>query len=301
MKAKFDYNAELLTAASSSYFMLLFVDNLCNIDFSYFHPTRGLIGETWLASIELEGELDEQGMICDFGIVKQIIRQWLDKEIDHRLLVATQSACAKKVLMSQGRSKIQWQTTNGDNYSCHSPQSAIVCLDSENTDAQSLSTWCKQRLVDKLPGDIGNLNLRFTPEQIEGPLYHYSHGLKKHSGNCQRIAHGHRSKIEIWKNDNLNSELMAEWAKRWQDIYIGSSEDLTEEQTSNTHHSFAYRSAQGEFYLSIPKKKCTLIDTDSTVELLAQHIAQQLKSEHPNDHFKVKAYEGIGKGAIAKV
>ncbi|PCK03471.1 MAG: hypothetical protein COA42_20865 [Alteromonadaceae bacterium] len=281
--------------------MLLFIDNLCNIDFSYFHPTRGLVGETWLASIELEGELNEQGMICDFGIVKQVVRQWLDEEVDHRLLVATQSTCAKKVATSQDIVEIHWQTKSGESYLCNSPQSAIVSLDAESTDARSLSAWCKQRLKDKLPSDIGNLNLRFTPEQIVDPFYHYSHGLKKHSGNCQRIAHGHRSKIEIWKNDVLDTGLIAAWAERWQDIYIGSKEDLTKEQASGANYTFAYRSSQGEFYLSIPKGKCALIDTDSTVEFLAQHIAQQLKLEHPNDHFKVKAYEGIGKGAVAKI
>ena len=51
--------------------MHLFVDNLTNVDFSYLDADRGVVGETWLASIVLEGALDEQGMVCDFGIVKK--------------------------------------------------------------------------------------------------------------------------------------------------------------------------------------------------------------------------------------
>ncbi len=43
-----------------------------------------------------------------------------------------------------------------------------------------------------------------------------------------------------------------------------------------------------------------MIDSDTTVELLAVHIADTLKSEHPHSEIVVKAYEGIGKGAQVK-
>jgi adenine-specific DNA glycosylase len=43
-----------------------------------------------------------------------------------------------------------------------------------------------------------------------------------------------------------------------------------------------------------------MLDTDTTVELIAAHIADTLKSEFPEDEIRVKAYEGVGKGAIAK-
>ncbi|MFT5117183.1 MAG: 6-pyruvoyl-tetrahydropterin synthase, partial [Kiritimatiellia bacterium] len=71
--------------------MHLFVDNLTNVDFSYLDPNRGLVGETWLANIVLEGSLDEQGMVCDFGIVKKTVRDWLDTYIDHCLVVAAEA------------------------------------------------------------------------------------------------------------------------------------------------------------------------------------------------------------------
>ncbi|HPQ26375.1 MAG TPA: hypothetical protein PLY75_15680, partial [Gammaproteobacteria bacterium] len=61
---------------------------------------------------------------------------------------------------------------------------------------------------------------------------------------------------------------------------------------------FGYRSSQGSFGLTLPKIGCYLIDNDSTVENIAQHIADQLKAEHPNDRFKVYAFEGVDKGAI---
>ena len=72
--------------------MHLFVEKLVNIDFSYLDVTRGLVGETWWASTSLEGALDQQGMVCDFGTVKKVLREWLDREIDHCLLVPAQAA-----------------------------------------------------------------------------------------------------------------------------------------------------------------------------------------------------------------
>ncbi len=72
--------------------MHLFVENLTNVDFSYLDPERGLVGETWLASLVLEAALDEQGMVCDFGIVKKTLRNWLDDTIDHSLVIAKRSS-----------------------------------------------------------------------------------------------------------------------------------------------------------------------------------------------------------------
>ncbi|RYZ79995.1 MAG: hypothetical protein EOO68_38050, partial [Moraxellaceae bacterium] len=66
------------------------------------------------------------------------------------------------------------------------------------------------------------------------------------------------------------------------------------------YYHFAYVSQQGPFELIIPQACCYLIDTDSTVELIAQHFAQATKTERPQSHIRVKAFEGINKGAIAE-
>ena len=66
------------------------------------------------------------------------------------------------------------------------------------------------------------------------------------------------------------------------------------------HHRFRYEAAQGLFELLIPEDECYLIDSDSTVENLAAHIAAQLASEAPGKHFSVRAFEGIQKGALAE-
>ena len=50
----------------------------------------------------------------------------------------------------------------------------------------------------------------------------------------------------------------------------------------------------------MPASACYLIDTESTVENLAQHVADRLKAEHNEGRFTVYAYEGVDKGAVGE-
>jgi 6-pyruvoyl-tetrahydropterin synthase len=279
--------------------MHLFVDNLTNVDFSYLDTDRGVVGETWLANIVLEGSLDEQGMVCDFGIVKKTIRHFLDTYIDHCLVVAAQSPAAD-ITQADQTIDVRWQYQQAYLH-CISPSQAICLIDTANITPESVADWSIKQLRKLLPDTIDRIVLTFTPESIKQHFYHYTHGLKKHLGNCQRIAHGHRSTIEIYRDDKRDSSLEAIWCKQWKDIYIGTRSDLinTVQQKGVDYHHFAYDSEQGHFEITLPANHCYLIDTDSTVELIASHIADTLKKQHPNNQFTVKAFEGIGKGAIA--
>lgn len=279
--------------------MRLFVDNLTNIDFSYLCPSRGLVGETWLAHIELIGNLDDHGMVCDFGIVKKELRHWLDTELDHRLLVP---AHATNLTFAQGKEHCEVTLKQSDDSTMlwtRAPHQAITLIDTSAITAESAANWCIDQLGDIFGQSIAQIRLSFTSEHIEGPSYHYSHGLKKHLGNCQRIAHGHRSKILIWRNGTLCQQTMKDWAAMWQDIYIATQEDLLLEK--NDLVNFRYTAEQGTFELSLPKNRCYFIDTDTTVEHIATHIAKVLSAKYPTEHIKVKAFEGIGKGAIMEL
>lgn len=275
--------------------MRLFVDNLTNIDFSYLCPQRGLVGETWLANIELTGELDQQGMICDFGIVKKQVRQWLDQHLDHSLLVPTLSQ-AVIVSQSSQQTLVRLMSSDKGSIEIESPHAAVCLLDVHTISANSVAKWCEKKLAHIFPN--AQIILSFSCEEITSPYYHYSHGLKKHGGDCQRIAHGHRSKILIWRNGILSKKLIEQWARKWTDIYIGSKEDCVAE--AGDILIFRYQSSQGHFSLSIPRTSCYIMDTDSTVEYIAQHLAHRISADYPGEKITVKAFEGIGKGAIAE-
>ena len=283
--------------------MLLFVDNLTNVDFSFLDPQRGLLGETWLANVRLFGELDEQGMVCDFGTVKKVLRHWLDTELDHRLAVPVRSPNIR--IEEDGEFlQIHWQFgSDGEFLSTRSPRDAIALVDAEVLTQESIAAWCITQLKQQFPDSVARLELDFTLETMgDAAYYHYSHGLKKHLGNCQRIAHGHRSRIDIWANGKKSPALEQRWANEWQDIYLGTREDLLARPVYKgaDYFYFAYEAEQGPFEITLPQRCCYLMDTDTTVEFIAHHIAQKTRQENPESFIRVKAYEGINKGAIAE-
>lgn len=274
----------------------LFVENLTNVDFSYLHPHRGLLGESWLLQLVLDGRLNDQGMICDFGIVKKAVKQWMDTHIDHALLIPTGMPRLSH-RQEGGETTVEWTYPDGRPFYCRSPQQAITLVGEPDINEHTLASWCRDQLLALFPDEVQGLELAFVPEKIDGAFYHYSHGLHQHEGNCQRIAHGHRSRIEIHLNDQRDETLEAEWAERLRDIYIGTRSHLIEPR-AELHH-YRYEAPQGEFELKLPAERCYVIDTASTVEQIAQHLAAEIKRERPADRILVRAYEGVGKGAIA--
>jgi len=274
----------------------LFVDNLTHVDFSYLHPKRGLVGESWAVQLVLDGSLDPQGMICDFGVVKRRVKQWLDAHLDHMLAVPAQMP-GLHIDQQGGMTEVRWHYPGGDLFRCRSPEQAIAALPCTTIDELSVAHWCRDQLRQLFPEQVQGVELAFTTESIEGHYYHYSHGLQQHEGNCQRIAHGHRSRIMIYRNGHRDEGLEGRWAECFRDIYIGTRAHL--QDRSEGMHRYAYSAPQGEFELELPARCCYLIDTESTVEQIAAHLAQQIRLDHPQDEIVVRAFEGIGKGAIA--
>lgn len=276
--------------------MKLFVDNLTNVDFSYLDGQRGLLGESWLVQLVLDGSLNEQGMICDFGIVKKAVKRWFDDCIDHALVVPT--GMSDLVLQQdQQQTEIAWKYPEGESFYCRSPREAIVLVELDAITPERLARWCKDQLLELFPDEVKGLEISFIPENIQGAYYHYSHGLQQHDGNCQRIAHGHRSRIEIFLDGQRNNEEEARWAESLRDIYIGTRSHL---QTGEGElHHYSYTAPQGEFEIKLPASRCHLMDTETTVEQIACHLAEQVKQTNPECDVLVRAYEGVGKGAIA--
>lgn len=278
---------------------ILFVNRLTVIDCSYLSPIRGLVGESWQADVELDGDLDFQGMVLDFGEVKKSIKRMIDDQFDHKLLVPADYPGLQQAEYPEGV-HLSFVLEDGRVIEHRSPRDAIRLIPGERIVVDRLAQVVGDYLLPQTPENVNAIRVRLWPEQVEGSYYHYSHGLKHHDGNCQRIAHGHRSRIEILRNGRRDGALEQEWASLWSDVYIGDRADLigASQYDAVEYYEFGYRSAQGNFGLTLPRENCYLIDTDSTVENIAQHVADQLKSQYPDDRFKVYACEGVDKGAI---
>jgi len=277
----------------------LFVQNLSIIDFSYFDIQRGILGESWIVDIELSGDLDKLGMVFDFGQVKKKIKAIIDEEMDHRFVISKQLKCLD-IKQNKGSIELNWQNTMGS-YQHISPEGSVLILDIKTINPKSVASYLEELILNALPDNISKVKITLSQESIDGAYYHYSHGLKKHDGNCQRIVHGHRSKIEIYENHARNTILEDYWSACFRNIYIGTQEDISKEFEieDKPHTTFSYTSQQGEFSVTLPSKRVYIIETDSTVELIAEHIAKQCSAKNSNNHYRVKAFEGVGKGAIA--
>lgn len=277
----------------------LFVKRLTVIDNSILSPARGLVGDSWQVDIELEGDVDEQGMVLDFGDVKREIKRQIDDDFDHKLLVPVDHPSLIVNDYGDGL-HLSFHTDDGRQIEHRSPHDAVRLVPCERIVTDRMAQIIADYLSPQTPDNVIAVHVRLWPEAIVGAFYHYSHGLKQHDGNCQRIAHGHRSRIEILRNGQRDQALEDDWATRWTDIYVGTREDVigTSRRDGTDYFEFGYRSAQGLFGLTLPQSACYLIDDDSTVENIARHIAAQLKREYPDDRFKVFAYEGVDKGAI---
>ncbi|WP_019445483.1 6-pyruvoyl trahydropterin synthase family protein [Aeromonas sp. 159] len=289
--------------------MKLFVRDLTVIDSSYLCERRGMVGESWLVDIEMSGELNEMSMLLDFGRVKKLIKSIIDEEVDHKLLVPTECPLIHVETLDGDESTVDL-LRSGRSIHLRCPSQGFAFIPAPQVDKESVTRYLLTVLAKRLPGNIKDLSLTLRQEAITGAFYHYSHGLKKHDGNCQRIAHGHRSPIEIHVDGERDQELELNWAERWGDIYLGTEEDmvaLTElalspranAQLGEHHCGFKYVAPQGLFQLAIPSAEVEMIDTDTTVELLACYIAREVKKMVGDKFVKIVAYEGVGKGAIA--
>lgn len=288
--------------------MQLFVNDLTVMDFSYLCPKRGMVGESWIVDVILDGDLNEESMVQDFGIVKKQLKYLIDEYVDHKLLVPAEHPFTV-VVRDELTDRIKVDFNRKDNRSIHlnCPAEAYGFIYAEEVTMDSVCQYLKEVIATHLPENVAGIELNLRTEVIYTPFYHYTHGLKKHDGNCQRIAHGHRSKVIVIENNAESDKWQRYWAERWEDIYIGSTEDMVAgEETSlelnggdfSQHYVFAYESSQGIFELAIPKAEADLVETDSTVECLAEFMLNEQKRMQPEASYKVFAFEGVGKGAI---
>ncbi len=275
----------------------LFVEQLTVIDCAYLDAARGLVGESWIVDVELDGELDAQSMVLDFGEVKRSLKRALDDSIDHTLLVPGR---APQLTIEQSAAGVDLSFRSDlGTYEHRSPAVAVTLLDSATVDATALIAWLQPRLRACVPANVAAVHLSLRNETIDGAYYHYVHGLKKHAGQCQRIAHGHRSRIEVRIDGVRDTALEQQLATAWRDIYLGSREDIL--TRGNGRVRYGYNAPEGRFELGIPETRGDLLETDSTVELIAEHLARRCAQLRPGRRVDVRAYEGVMKGATARI
>lgn len=277
----------------------LFVEQLTVIDASYLCPRRGLVGESWIVDLELEGALDEQSMVLDFGSVKKQLKRAIDDGPDHTLIVPLHYPGQQTRPLPDGRLETLFMSQAGG-YEHRAPACALTLLEAPEVSAEALVAHLRPQLAGIVPANVASIGLRLRHEQIDGASYHYSHGLSKHQGACQRIAHGHRSRLAIFIDGVRDAGLEASWAEQFRDIYLLTGRHLQRDDGERLR--LAYTAPEGLFELELPRARSYLLgqDTDSTVEEIAEHLAGRIAAGRPGQRVEVRAYEGVMKGALAR-
>src|SRR5205823_8577699 len=106
------------------------------------------------ATVELQGQLDENFYLFDFIALKRHTKQITD-ELDHRMLLATRNALIK-VEEAPQRVRV---TYRGREWVF--PRDDCVLLPIENTTAELLARYIGQRLLASLQAECG-----FAPEVL---------------------------------------------------------------------------------------------------------------------------------------
>lgn len=277
----------------------LFVEQLTVIDASYLCPARGLVGESWIVDLELEGALDEQSMVLDFGSIKKQLKRAIDDGPDHTLIVPLHYPAQQTTTLPDGRVRTLFMSQAGG-IEHIAPACALTLLETPAVTMEALIAHLKPQLKKVVPANVARVGLHLRHEVIDGPSYHYTHGLAKHQGACQRIAHGHRSRIVITVDGERDAALEAQWADTFRDIYLVTGTHVVADDGERL--SVTYEAPEGRFELSLPKSRSYLLGqhTDSTVEEIAEHLATQIALARPDQVVTVRAYEGVMKGALAR-
>lgn len=279
--------------------MTLFVNGLTQLDASLWCPSRGLIGTSWQVDAQLDGELGEDGMLFDFGEVKPWIKSRIDSEVDHTLLIPTKAPGVTVHECSEG---LCIRTTLPYAMEVRGPRQAFTLLPWGEITAERLARHYGNALTRRPPPRVNLIRLNLREESIADAAYTYSHGLKRHAGNCQRIVHGHRSRLYIWCKGERAPQLEMQWAQRLTDRYLVDIADVVEGSDTDISGQLTtrYRSSQGQFCLRLPRERCEMLPTSTTVEHIAAWLAEQIARDC-GQPTRVQAFEGIGKGAIAEV
>lgn len=275
----------------------LFIEQISVIDSTVISEDFGIIGESWIVDVELEGKVNNQGMLFDFALVKKRVKELLDERVDHKL-IAPKSAKFLSYEVNKKEVSLEARFPFGS-ISVKAPEESFCFIDSGFIDESSIVLYSEDILRENLPENIDSVKLILRREQADFKVCRYSHGLKKHDGNCQRIVHGHRSPIKIFLDKRRNKFFEAKWAKKLDSIYIVNQDDIIREHNMEEieYLDIGYESSQGRFDISIPKSKCYIIDSDPTVENIASHIYDRI-NERCNEIVGVILNEGVGKGAI---
>jgi len=288
----------------------LFYENVSLLDFAYWDKQKGPVGYSVRIHIELSGPTDDDGIISDFSTTKKMVKKIIDDHVDHRMLVP-----AEMVIIKDDEASIEEMMDSNEKFYYRAPKTAICSIAQKEINLIVVRKYLEEIVAMNLPPSISFVKIILQEETQEQDQYwfQYTHGLKNHYGNCQRLLHGHKNPVRIWVNKQRRPDLerylvwdvfkgIVHFAFR--DNLINLDEITGKGINEGTLHDIKtvhmkYRGNQGFFELKLPGRFVNLVNMETSVENLSKYFYSIISKKcEQNDQIMIQAFEGIGKGAI---
>ena len=65
----------------------LFYKHVTVLDYAYLDDHKGVVGDSLIVNVEFIGHTDEEGVVYDFSLAKNKVKEIIDRDCDHRLVV----------------------------------------------------------------------------------------------------------------------------------------------------------------------------------------------------------------------
>ena len=295
----------------------LFYNHATVLDYAYLDEHRGVVGNSYIVNAEFIGETDHEGVVYDFSYAKKKVKEIIDRDVDHRLVVPMN-------ILSHHDGLISFEYKYGLEdkiLGYQSPEEGVCEIPYNHISRENLSAFIEDLIIKEMPDNIISVRITLEDEKLptEAVKFHYSHGLKDHYGNCQRLFHGHSNTVEVEINGERRPDFERHLATEvfsknihfafWEnvvnkeEIEAALNDHLPNgryEECPDVH--IRYEASQGVFEGRVPGELIYFMQDESTVENLSMEFARYIKSNvSKNDIVKVRAFEGIGKGAITSL
>jgi 6-pyruvoyl-tetrahydropterin synthase len=283
----------------------IFLNDFTVLDFAFVSAQSGVSGDSYYVSAELFGELDEKDFLFDFSQAKKALKALVDECFDHKLLVPMGAGVAKL-----SGSRLEIRPSDGSSWSYECPREAFELFPDKQVDAGVIAYHLSRLAKGCLPRNVAEarFSLSSSPRFSAEASFRYTHGLRFHDGNCQRLFHGHRNPVEVWVNGKREDFWERSLAAEWNEAHFVAVPtlrnrpelDLPLGKRLPRHGGQAiveYSSAQGGFRASLPASRVILVSQEPSIETMSELAAETLRAKGLKESFRVVAYEGLNKGA----
>lgn len=283
----------------------LFYKHLTLLDYAFFHKREGARGNSLIVDAEFSGKLDEEGILFDFSHSKKEVKKIIDEICDHRFVIP------EGMLQTKGeRALFEWKGPHGL-LSYEGPVQAFCEIEGDPFSHRDIARFLEAQLLPRLPENIEDIRLTLREENLSSfdSFFHYTHGLRSHYGNCQRLFHGHRNTVVIEVNGqrrrDLEKEIVSEVFENsvhfcYFDNVINKADyqSTLGRPSSSVPVQIQYEGNQGVFKGVLPAKMVYFLPFETTVENLSAHFYELVRQKvSQSDKISVSAFEGIAKGA----